>query len=103
LLQPRNIQGSAVSFAFAPPATVQGQNISEVAAEFSAKHVLSPAMAQKLHGLLREADIETDCSEKMGKHKKQKVPVYDMYSQCIACVFFYDIIIYYNVAVVYSL
>lgn len=36
-------------------AAVQGQNISEVAAEFSAKHVLSPAMAQKLHGLLREA------------------------------------------------
>ena len=61
-----------VPFAFALSATVQGQNISEVAAEFSAKHVLSPAMAQKLHGLLREADIETNCSEKMGNHKKTK-------------------------------
>jgi len=30
----------------------QGQNISEVAADFAAKHVLSPAMAQKLHDFL---------------------------------------------------
>lgn len=36
----------------------QGQNISEVAAEFAAKHVLTPAMAQKLHSLLREAVSE---------------------------------------------
>eukprot|EP00435_Cladocopium_sp_Y103_P065098 s115_g27.t1 len=43
----------------------QGQNISEVAAEFSAKHVLSPAMAQKLHGLLREVVLKQELQNHM--------------------------------------
>eukprot|EP00913_Durusdinium_trenchii_P015100 g14161.t1 len=38
----------------------QGQNISEVAAEFAAKHVLTPAMAQKLHSLLREVVLKQE-------------------------------------------
>jgi len=38
----------------------EGQNISEVAADFAAKHVLSPAMAQKLHDfLLHEVSRES--------------------------------------------
>lgn len=32
----------------------EGQNVNEVAAEFAAKHVLTPVLAQRLHSLLRE-------------------------------------------------
>mmetsp|Transcript_56191 Transcript_56191/g.100096 ORF Transcript_56191/g.100096 Transcript_56191/m.100096 type:complete len:970 (-) Transcript_56191:54-2963(-) len=32
----------------------EGQSISEVAADFAAKHVLTPVLAQRLHSLLRE-------------------------------------------------
>jgi len=32
----------------------EGQSVTEVAAEFAAKHVLTPALAQRLHALLRE-------------------------------------------------
>eukprot|EP00440_Ansanella_granifera_P065616 gb/GFBE01071162.1/.p1 GENE.gb/GFBE01071162.1/~~gb/GFBE01071162.1/.p1 ORF type:complete len:649 (+),score=99.46 gb/GFBE01071162.1/:1-1947(+) len=32
----------------------EGQSVSEVAAEFAAKHVLTPVLAQRLHALLRE-------------------------------------------------
>jgi len=32
----------------------EGQSVTEVAADFAAKHVLTPALAQRLHGLLRE-------------------------------------------------
>jgi len=38
----------------------QGQNVSEVAAEFAAKHVLTPALAQKLHTLLREVVLKQE-------------------------------------------
>jgi len=32
----------------------EGQSVTEVAADFAAKHVLTPALAQRLHGLLKE-------------------------------------------------
>jgi len=32
----------------------EGQSVTEVAADFAAKHVLTPALAQRLHALLRE-------------------------------------------------
>merc|ERR1712100_697053 len=32
----------------------EGQSITEVAADFAAKHVLTPVLAQRLHALLRE-------------------------------------------------
>eukprot|EP00439_Symbiodinium_sp_Y106_P033210 s3816_g3.t6 len=38
----------------------QGQNVSEVAAGFAAKHVLTPALAQKLHTLLREVVLKQE-------------------------------------------
>ncbi|CAJ1384632.1 unnamed protein product, partial [Effrenium voratum] len=42
----------------------QGQSISEVAADFAANHMLTPALAQKLHALLREVALKQELRTK---------------------------------------